>query len=220
MIYPNFHGGLALPSNTSSLKAQDALQRPVHENNGLSSDLSNQLLPELDPRIPIVGQHTFGEYPTYKPNFILPDWRKNRNQQETTPLEREREIAMEERAAMEVESRAGGGQWTNGAHAQSTSYDLSIQGKPGGYHLRSSSFVGETGAQTIDKILRITYTPAQVPTNQQQLVPIAAQQPSEISKQRHAVKVLRIFSNFCYKFLIFILNFCNKIFQSFSIFQF
>ena len=195
MIYPNSHGGLALTSNTSSLinknLVKDALQRPVHEINGLPSDRSNQLLPEVDPRIPTVGQHTFGEYASYKPNFILPDWRKNRNQQETTPLERE--ITMEERAAMErLRAAREGGQWTNGAHAESTS-DLSIQGKSAGYRLRSSSFVGEIGAQTIDKIL--TTTQAQVPINQQQLVPIAAQQRLEISRERYAVNLISMSNN-------------------------
>ena len=189
MINPNFQGGIVLPSNTSSLNTQDALQRRI---NGLPSDQSIQLLPEVDPRIPTVGQHTFGEYASYKPNCILPDWRKNRNQQETTPLERE--TAMEERAAMErLRAAREGSQRTNGAHTGSTS-DLSNQGKSAGYRLRSSSFVGETGAQTtIDKIL--TTTPAQVPSNQQQLVPIAAQQRSEIPKQPHAENPISMINN-------------------------
>ena len=193
MSTPNFHRVLFSPSNTSinKLIVTDALPRPVHEINGLPSDRSNQLLPEVDPRIPTVGQHTLGVYANYKPNFMLPDWRKDRNQQESTPLERE--IATEERAAIErLRAPREGDQWTNGAHAESTSA-LSIQGKSGDYRLRSSSFVGETVAQTIDKILPTT--PAQVPINQQQLVPIAAPPQSEICEERHLENPISMINN-------------------------
>ena len=163
------------------------------------------------PRIPTVGQHTLGVYANYKPNVILPDWRKNRNQQETTPLERE--IATEERAAIErLRAPREGDQWTNGAHAESTSA-LSIQGKSAGYCLRSSSFVGETVAQTIDKILPTT--PAQVPINQQQLVPIAAPQQSEIPEERHLEQVcpdLWFWNQIWFLGLKFLYTFCIELF--------
>ena len=164
----------ALPSNTSSSihksLIKDALQRQVLEINGMSADSLRQLLPSVDPRIPTVGQHIFGEYETYKPQIQLPDWRTNRVQRESTPLQRE--LTLEEQAAMErLRAARELRQWTGGANEESTS-DSSIHRNSAGFRPFSAGSRIATGAQMLDT------KPTQVKASIQ-MVPREAQRRSE-----------------------------------------
>ena len=185
----NFYRGCALPSNTSNSihksLVKDALQREVFEINGLPDDSSSQLLPTVDPRIPTVGQHTFGEYKTYTPPIELPDWRTNRVQRESTPLQRE--LALEEQAAMErLRVARELRQWTSGTTEESTlTSDFSIHRNSAGFRLFSAGSRGAaaaTGAQSLVNNL------TQVQVIKQKL-PATAQRHSETSTEQHTVNL-------------------------------
>lgn len=99
---------------------KDALQRPVPQINGMPSNGLNQLLPITDPRVPSVGQHTFGDYKPYISSTQVPDWRQSRSQRETTPLQRK--LAREEAAALQrLRAAREEQQRTSGSFAEAAS---------------------------------------------------------------------------------------------------
>lgn len=103
--------------NSSLFK--DAIQRPVPQINGMPSNGLSQLLPVTDPRVPSVGQHTFGDYKPYISSTQVPDWRQSRSQRETTPLQRE--LAREEAAALQRLRASREEQRTSGSVAEAAS---------------------------------------------------------------------------------------------------